>query len=411
MLRSSLLEPLSPLPSEFPEGRWEQLAGLQLITVFLPKWWACSTSETYLSSVVSRRHAWRWMLPNSLLVVFLLQCRNLPDAAVMPKFCALSFVTFVVMAAAGAVLPATSLLSDVLVSFALGLHFIMTAVKWHAFAAHLELYWLWCQVILGIHSSVAAAFLGIVVVFVDETQALTSLVLGLGMVAVSIIVEARFADLCMSHQESDDLLFLMLDTCDGFCTIQRSSANQRFQDAFGGASSNGKPFIDLVRPDDKCQINTLFRSGLAVCAPEVVTCLRPASEGELLEGLSAHFEVKVIAHATTCLAILERAHITSARTMEQINEDDEVNWDVESSMAYTEHSLTCSQSSMASTQHSSARSRAPSTSSASSKFMLAPGPQFNNLGTQKDEDTTPIEKARTVDIGIQTNPFPNKVAL
>jgi len=363
---------------------------------------------------MSRRRAWRWMLPNSLLVVFLLQWQNLPEAAVMPIFCALSFVTFVVMTAAGAILPATSLLSDVLLSSAIGFHYIMTTLQWPAL--HLEIYWLWCQVILGIHSSVAAAFLGIVVVFVDETQALTSLVLGLGMVAVSIIVEARFADLCMSHQESDDLLFLMLDTCDGFCTIQRklgviSSANQRFQDAFGGASSNGKPFIDLVRPDDKCQINTLFRSGLAVCAPEVVTCLRPASEGELLEGLSAHFEVKVIAHATTCLAILERAHITSARTMEQINEDDEVNWDVESSMAYTEHSLTCSQSSMASTQHSSARSRAPSTSSASSKFMLAPGPQFNNLGTQKDEDTTPIEKARTVDIGIQTNPFPNKVAL
>merc|ERR1712222_94606 len=104
----------------------------------------------------------------------------------------------------------------------------------------------------------------------------------------------------------------------------------------------GKPFMDLVQGDNRRQIDTFFGTGNAVCAPEVVTCLRPASEGEVLEGLSARFDVRVIAHTTTCHAIVENASIINARSMEEVDHEEEFDWDIES-MAYTiEHSLTCS---------------------------------------------------------------------
>jgi len=364
-------------------------------------------SDAYLSSLVSRRRAWWWMLPSLLLVVVLLHWQNLPDPAVTTEFYALNFVLFGFMTFVGAVFPATTLLSDMSLASALVVHFSLIAVQWPAFATHLELHWLLCQVILGIHSTVVAGFLG-AVCFMDEAQTLTNLVIGFFIVSVNVMVETLFADLCIRHQESEETLSLMMDKCEGFCTIQRksgviSSANQRFQNVFGGAS-RGKPFMDLVQGDNRQQIDTFFGTGSAVCAPEVVTCLRPASEGDQLEGLSARFDVRVIAHTTTCHAIVERARITGARNMERVDEDDEFNWDIES-MAYTEHSLTCS------TVTSISRSSSIASSAASSRMRLPALPQFINEGTQKDDDTAPPVKAETADVGVQTKPSPKKIAL
>jgi len=113
---------------------------------------------------------------------------------------------------------------------------------------------------------VVAGFLGAVVCFVDEAQTLTNLVMGIFIITVNVMVETLFADLCIRHQESEETLSLMMDKCEGFCTIQRksgviSSANQRFQNVFGGAS-RGKPFMDLVQGDNRQQIDTFFGTGL-----------------------------------------------------------------------------------------------------------------------------------------------------
>merc|ERR1712032_1166915 len=137
-----------------------------------------------------------------------------------------------------------------------------------------------------------------------------------------------------------------------------------------------------------------------------VTCLRPASEGEVLEGLSARFDVRVIAHTTTCHAIVENASIINARSMEEVDHEEEFDWDIES-MAYTiEHSLTCSMVT------SISRTSSVASSIASSRVRAAAArPKFMTQATQKDDDTTAYVKAETADVGVQTKPFPRKVSI
>jgi len=343
--------------------------------IVVPEWWTLSTSEIYLTSLVSRRRLWCCMWPVIILVVWFLDWQGAPNTQLNMEFHALNLGLFVCMTVAGACLPLRTLWSDVCFAAALAVHLVISAYWSEGSACYGELQWLICLACMGVHTTVLAGFLGVVhmgclgLIRNRECQMSVLISASAYIIFLNALLELVLANRNATVCGNEATIATLLERGDGNCIVKRETgeifkADSRFCECFGEACI-GTPFLDLVDPEERCKLDPVFKDcSIVPGEPITVTCTHQTS------GLTARLEILVSTRGSSCACSVSDTRLISPARLDGVDEELS-EWDLESC-----HSHALSTSSLAYSHATSALSQS------SAGLSQASVPRMGPLATQ-----------------------------
>lgn len=343
--------------------------------VVVPEWWTLSTSEIYLTSLMSRRRLWFCMWPVIILVVWFLNWQGAPNAHLGMEVHALHLGLFLCMTIAGARLPLHTLWSDVFVASALAVHLVISAYWSQESACYGELQWVICLAFMGVHTTVLAGFLGVVHVVclgLSSRESQMSLLISASayIIFLNALLELVLADQNATLCGNEATIATLLERGDGICIVKRQTgevfkADSRFCEFFGEACV-GTPFLDLIDPEERNKLDPVFKDCSVVPGePIKVTCTHQTS------GLTARLDILVSTSGSSCVCSVSDSRLISPACLDGV-EEELSEWDLESC-----HSHSLSASSLAYSQATSALSQSSAGLSQGSSV-----PRMGPLATQ-----------------------------
>jgi len=357
--------------------RTKQLVGTtgHFFEVVVPEWWILSTSEIYLTSLVSRRRWWCCMWPMIILVVWFLNWQGASNTQLDVELHVLNLGLFLCMTVAGARLPPHTLWSDVCFALALAVHLVISAYWSKGAACFGGLQWVICLACMGVHTTVLAGFLGVVHVgclgFISNRVLLISA--SAYVILLNALLESVLADQNATVCGNESTIATLLTKGDGSCIVKRNTgevfkADSRFCEVFG-EDCVGSPFLALVDPEERDKLDPVFKDCSTVPGePITVSCTREAS------GLTARFNIMVSTRGSSCVCSVSGSQLIGPARLEGLDELSE--WDLESC-----HSHQISASSLAYSQATSALSTS-ALSQSSAGLSQGSVPRMGPLATQ-----------------------------